>query len=604
MASLTTKPNIGTDDTTLATLRENYFVWLILLVTAVVYAGTMRFEFVYDDTPQIVENPFIKAWHYLPQYFVSPVWKQMGPFAFGNYYRPMFLVLLRAAYALFGPHPLGWHVLAIAMHVAVTWLVYVLVRKMTGEFTIAWLTALIFGVHPIHHEVIAWVSGITESEYAIFFLLAFLAYMQSRQGARTLWLLLSCASFAVALFSKETAIVLPALVFAHGWIEYDPVEGGTSRGHAARIRSALLPATVYIPVALGYLLLRYRALSGLTHAISPIRPISWLLTLPSILLFYVRNWFFPFRLSEFYDLFYQPNLGFVHVIIPAMILMGLAAAVWIFRNRLGTKEVANAAAWVVIPLIPALDTFAFNADEVVHDRYFYVPSIGAAMLVALLIVRVFQSRLKIFGQPAHVIAAAASLTAVLALLTGLTANIWRSDYALFSWAHQVAPRNAPALNDLAGELLAQNDVAGAQKLLEAGYRDFPKDYHFALNLGRLYYNRRQYPQAQALFLQVEALNPALSDPYVLMGQIDLKQGRPKQAQEKMRQAVHLNPYSWSAHTIYGVVLVENGDCADADQEFAAALDLNPTDALTRAQLARCLAKQSQGAPPVSKPGEL
>jgi Flp pilus assembly protein TadD len=72
----------------------------------------------------------------------------------------------------------------------------------------------------------------------------------------------------------------------------------------------------------------------------------------------------------------------------------------------------------------------------------------------------------------------------------------------------------------------------------------------------------------------------------------------------MRQAVHLNPYSWSAHTIYGVVLVENGDCADADQEFAAALDLNPSDALTRAQLARCLAKQSQGAPPVSKPGEL
>ena len=106
------------------------------------------------------------------------------------------------------------------MHLVVTWLVYVLVRKVTGQFTTAWLAAVIFGVHPIHHEVVAWVSGTTESLFAILFLLAFLAYLRSREESKALWMSLSCALYALALLSKETAIVLPALVFAHAWIEF------------------------------------------------------------------------------------------------------------------------------------------------------------------------------------------------------------------------------------------------------------------------------------------------------------------------------------------------------------------------------------------------
>src|ERR1700733_6738639 len=74
-------------------LRERYFVWMILLVTTITYISTVRFDFVYDDFPQITYNPFLRAWHYVPQYFVSSVWKQMAPTTPGNYYRPLFLLL-------------------------------------------------------------------------------------------------------------------------------------------------------------------------------------------------------------------------------------------------------------------------------------------------------------------------------------------------------------------------------------------------------------------------------------------------------------------------------------------------------------------------------
>ncbi len=200
-----------------------YRLAAVLFITAVTYLGTIRFGFVYDDFQQIQTNPFLRSWRFVPQYFVSSVWKQLFPFDPGNYYRPMFLVWARLNYSVFADRPLGWHATASALHVLVTALVFFVVRKMTGRSTAAWLTALIFGLHPIHHEVVAWVSGTTESLFAAMFLTAFLAYLRAREaanreGSKAVWLPVSCVFYALAMLSKETAIVLPALVFAHSWI--------------------------------------------------------------------------------------------------------------------------------------------------------------------------------------------------------------------------------------------------------------------------------------------------------------------------------------------------------------------------------------------------
>ncbi len=268
--------------------------------------------------------------------------------------------------------------------------------------------------------------------------------------------------------SKETAIVLPALVFAHAWIEFRPAENESRPGYAARFQDAFVPAVLYLPVAVAYLLARYRILSGLGHSVAPVSAVKWLLTLPSILLFYVTNWFLPFRLCEFYDLFYQPNLNFAHVILPALILMALAVAVWFSRNRLGEKAVAFAVAWIVIPLLPALDTFVFRADELVHDRYFYVPSMGAALLVALIIERALNTRVGLFGQPSQVVLAGFALTVLLSFFAARAASSWSSDYVLYSRSHEIAPLNSTALNNLAAEMLTRQDFEGARKLLETG----------------------------------------------------------------------------------------------------------------------------------------
>ena len=107
--------------------------------------------------------------------------------------------------------------------------------------------------------------------------------------------------------------------------------------------------------------------------------------MPSVLFFYVKQWFLPIRLSEFYDLFFQVRPNVLHVILPAAVLLALAGALWFLRGRFGARDTAFAVAWIIIPLLPALDLAVFRGDELVHDRYAYVPSLGAALLIALAI---------------------------------------------------------------------------------------------------------------------------------------------------------------------------------------------------------------------------
>ncbi len=570
-------------------LSERYFLGVVLFVTFITYLGTLQFAFVYDDLHQIVFNPFIKAWRYVPQYFVSSVWKQMSPLLVGNYYRPLFLLWLRVNYAAFGLNEVGWHLTAVLLHVAVTFLVYCVIKKLTGRLTVAWLTALIFGLHPIHHEVVAWVSGATESLFAIMFLAAFLAYLHSLESSRTIWLTVSAVLYGLALLCKETAIVLPALVFACDWIAASSPDPVNRVGTVQRFRRALLPSAFYLPVAAAYLIERTRVLSGLGHALTDVPVSAWLLTLPSILVVYLKHWLFPVRLTGFYDLFYQSHLSLSGVVLPALVLVAIAIAVWMLQKRLGIQATGYAAAWIVIPLLPALDTFVFGNGELVHDRYFYVPSIGASLLVALIIEWALAGQPIVFGQPGRIVGAALALSIVLGLCAVREASYWRNDFILFTHGNQIAPHNSAALNNLAAELMIRKENQVAQRLLETAYRKDPEDGRLVFNLGRLTYAQKQYSESEKYARETIRLDPYPADSYILLGQVLLQRGKIQEASQALRDGVKLNPYDPNLHTIYGIVLKMSGDCAGATSQFNEAIALNPTDAIPHLQLLGCRA---------------
>src|SRR5438477_9595434 len=150
---------------------------LILAVTFLVYTGTTRFGFVYDDQGQIVRNLFIQSWQYAPRYFTSHVWSYLFPGDVANYYRPLFLLWLRANDALFGLEPAGWHLTSVLAHLLVTLEVYWLGVRLVQDRAAAAVGAALFGLHPIHVEAVAWVSGVTDPLAALLMLASFISFL-------------------------------------------------------------------------------------------------------------------------------------------------------------------------------------------------------------------------------------------------------------------------------------------------------------------------------------------------------------------------------------------------------------------------------------------
>ena len=278
----------------------------------------LRFDFVYDDIGQIVDNTLVHSWRYLPDYFRGRTWIGLQG-ASPNYYRPLNFVWLRLNYVFWGPHPHAWHATAILLHLAATLLAYFVAREVTQHHRVAALTALFFGIHPMTHEVAAWVSGTTESLWSVFGFATFLSYLKFRRSRLPFWLLLSCGFYAAAVLSKESAITLPLLILAHAVI-FGPSEGlsepSDSVHSASRFSEGFRISACYLPVAIVYVVVRLRVLHGFSHPQERVSLGTFLLTLPSIAFFYFKQWLFPVHLSEFYDLPLSTSFTFTNVLLP------------------------------------------------------------------------------------------------------------------------------------------------------------------------------------------------------------------------------------------------------------------------------------------------
>lgn len=342
------------------------------------YVPTLGFQFVYDDKPQIIQNPAVHAWRYLPQYFTSHAWAELYPNIQGNYYRPLFLLWLRLNHAVFGVRPEGWHLTTVMCHVAATGMVLALVRRLTRSTWVAFSAAILFALHPVHIESVAWVSGVTDPLLAIMLIGSFLAYLRSREGNYWAWIGLALSLYALGLLEKETAIVLVPLVLLYAWLY---AEG---RSMASRFASALEQCLPFLALTGFYLPLRAHVLHGFSHTVTPVALRKLVLTLPSVLWLYFRHLLIPTGVSGLYGLPYVDKAVSAAFLFPAALLLALIlGTVWVVRRLQDVRLALFAGCWIALPIIPVLWLRAYAEGDIAHDRYLYIPSIGFVLLLSL-----------------------------------------------------------------------------------------------------------------------------------------------------------------------------------------------------------------------------
>ena len=193
------------------------FVILVVVISALPFLPALRYGFVYDDDVQVVATVAVRNVQSPANYFLTSVWALRNsaiPINF-NYYRPLFYSWLRVGATLFGVHPLPWHLAVLLTHLAVAVLVFFLLRRHLRDPWMAVAGTLVFGLHPVHIESVVWISGVTDLLAALGILGSFLIWLRKMEPPRAGLLIGSLVCYGGALMCKETAVVLPAIVFAY-----------------------------------------------------------------------------------------------------------------------------------------------------------------------------------------------------------------------------------------------------------------------------------------------------------------------------------------------------------------------------------------------------
>ncbi len=592
---------------------------IVVASTFLAYAATLRFGYIYDDYYLVIENYSLRSWRFLPVYFGGHIWSFVFPTSRSNGYRPLLLIWLRLNYQLFGLHPWGWHLTIVAAHLAVTYLVYRLALTMIQERWTALAAGLLFGLHPIHVETIAEASWADQPLSTLFMLAAVLAWWRSRaSGQKTRWLAASLVFSALALLSKESAMALPLLISALAWIyglapkaaslQAAPLKAALLEDDFfTHAKAALLAGVPYWVAVLAYVALRMKVLGLFSFILHPMPLSQALLTVPSVAAFYLRLLIWPVGMSTYYDTFYVSNPGSSDFWWPTLLLAGSLGlfAFWYFRTRRSSPERARPMAfafwWLMLTTLPVLNLRYLPKDEIVHDRYLYLPSVGFCILAAIGLRQVLGPLPGSSRRPAYVAVAAAALFGLLGYATIRQSLFWTDKMTLRRRAHEIAPHNNCATSALGDVHRMYQDYAPAMELYQKVLASDPDYWPSVVGVGLIDYRQGNYQEAAKYLLRACALMPTDADALATLGMALLHIGRAPAAESALRSALLVNPQGKNYHLALAMALAAQGRRDEAKQEISTELAAHPENQQAKALLQSVNKDENSQNPPFNHP---
>lgn len=567
----------------------------VCAVTFLAYVGTARFQFVHDDRGQIVGNPAVHSWQSVPSYFTGHVWAAVASGSYlANDYRPLFLLWVRINDAIFGGHAAGWHLSTVLMHVAATYCVILLAGRVMKDHAEALIAGLIFGLHPIHIEAVAWISGVPEPMLAVLLIPSYLCWLNSRQRAqaRGRWMATSLALYAMSLLTKETAVVLLLIVFCSAWLGFPPLAEPRDQGLIRRFLKSCQAAFPYFLLTVAYVIARTLALKGFSHPAAQINPLTMVLTWPSLLVFYLKLLLWPVGLSPFYGLRFVFFPGLRNTLVPALALLLSAVGLWQWARN--DRAIALAIPWFILPVLPVLDVQVLGNGNFAHNRYLYLPSVGFTMLAAAALSSLKTGK-PLYGEiPSMQVWVAGMLALAMLVAVQVEDRYYANDLAFYAYGYQKLGGHDPIIGmDYANALAEQGDFQHAAAIYQELITEHSEMWNAYFNLGYMDYQQGQIAQSLVYLAQAAKLAPAKADPIFFLGLANFKLNRQDDAEADLRRAIELAPAAPNYHFALGVVLRVRGKLPEALTEFSQEIQLNPGQEAAEQQAAE-IQKQLEG----------
>ncbi|MEP7212247.1 MAG: glycosyltransferase family 39 protein [Acidobacteriota bacterium] len=413
--------------------KDAKFAGFILVAVFVVFANTLSGDFVYDDNRQIAANPLIRQSEFAGKALTSDVWafKGDGTIAMSNYWRPTFTAACIALYRAFGANPVGWHLVNILLHGLVCMLAYFLMRRLGFDETLALFAGLIFAVHPVHTESVAWISGSPDILLAVFLLASLLLTFRWATSRNPLHLAAAVLSYCLALGSKEIGVLAFPLFF----LTFLFAENESPKRAPDAVRRAAFRTLPFAAAAILFFIIRHQILGAYSQAAEDGASLATsLLSVPEIFLFYIGQIVFSISLGPNYPVRAVEAIGAFNFWIPMFAGAAVIAAL-LFAARRGGYRAWFGLALFTLLLAPVFNIGAFPQEQIVHDRYLYLPLLGL-LIVAMPVLSEIAERI-IGGRGQTIFYSAAALVCVVFSVQTFAYNrAWLSDMAL--WKHAVA----------------------------------------------------------------------------------------------------------------------------------------------------------------------
>lgn len=499
--------------------HRNVILSLILVILAfLTYGSILRNQLFFDDEELIYKNVFVQNLKYFPRYFTENMVAGAGKTS--NMYRPILTLSMAIDYFFWHGQPFGFHLTSILLHAANAVLIYFLLLRLFKNQSIAFLTAFIFIIHPVHSEAVSYASGRTDPLFTLFSLLTLLIYSRFLDNQKKWYMyLFSVIFFTLALLSKESAIIVPVFLPFIVWL------GKGKKGFTPAIILSLLP---FAGICFNYIVLRLTILNFsntlnfyTTQNVYSENIFVRLFTFTKVFFYYLAILFFPKDLvvARSPEILVSPlNIWTVSFCLLIILLSFL-----LIKYHM-TKTIFFGSVWYLVALLPSSGIVPIN--NIITEHYLYFPSIGFFFIISLLLMSLWRK----LHTPYLRISALSAFCLFSLILFGRTilrTFDWKDAITFYTVSLSQSPWHIPMRNNLALAYQDEGkfDMAMSQYQQIISTSDvYPNPHH---NLANIYKAQGKYQLAEEEYYKALAIDPkfqfslyALLDLYKMTGQTE------------------------------------------------------------------------------------
>jgi len=551
------------------------FIILIFMLVFAAYFNSLHNDFIWDDEFLVRDNNYIKSFTHIPDIFKSYLAASSG--TVNTFYRPLQELSYTIDHSLWGYKPFGFHLTNLILHGLCAIAVYLLASMILKNSLAAFITAALFGVHPINTEAVTYVAGRADSLYLLFLLTSFILFIKSIEIIKAQnrlpagFYIFSLFFYILSMLSKEIGLILPLLLLLYIFSFY------ANSAIKYRLYALSLPFGV---IFLVYALAR-KTILNFTHLVSPfatadIGLYNRFLTALKAICVYLHLFITPFDLHMERTILIARSLTQPETLRAIFVIMIMVIAAWLFYKH--SRKLFFASIWFFIGFFPVSNLIPINSF--IAEHWMYLPSIGIYMIAGTAIAGIFYGN---FAKPVSglvktiVIFVLIALLASLSVLTFQRNKDWKDSVTFFKNTLKYTPDNARLHlnfgNTYANLGRKEESIAEYRKAIELR-PDFPEAY---FDLAQAYLGEDNYVEAKKYLEKTLSLKPNLPNALEILGIIEHRQGNLAEAEKYYLAALNIWPEFLKCHINLGILYIDKGDTAKAISEWQKVLEIEPNN---------------------------